>query len=85
MTPISNPNTPSKSLILIPIPLSSYFFLLQGGGEGSKFLGGDLVGEGNEGGGVLKGRDPSNPSGLIDSLSLLRGGEGVEGVGWDAS
>ena len=49
-------------------------FLLLGGGEGDKFLGGDIAGEGDEGGGVLKVRNPSNPSDLLYSLLLLDGG-----------
>ena len=51
-------------------------FLLLGGGEGYKFIGGDIAGEGDKGGGLLKDRDPSNPSDLLYSLLLLDGGWG---------
>ena len=78
MTLVSNPNTPSESRILIPTPLSSYFFLLQGGGEGGKFLGGDRAGGDDEGGGELEGRNPPNPSEPIGALPLLDVLGGVE-------
>ena len=46
---------------------------------------GDLVGEGDKGGGVLKRREPTNPYDMLYSLLIIQGGEGVEGVGWCAS
>ena len=61
------------------------------------FFGGDLVGEGDKGGGELKGCNPPNPSDPLDTLPFLdvecggceegcvRGGDGVEGFDWDVS
>ena len=46
---------------------------MRGRGEGGKFLGGDITGECEKGGGVLKVRDPSNTSNLLDYLPLIDG------------